>query len=350
MRMKDVMNDDNSQLTASERIQDLFTGIAKLITSSLEINRVTSAIMQQVELFYQPHNWSLLRVDEETQELYFVIAKGIDIKKIKHIRLKCGEGIAGHVMESKQSILIQNAQTDPRFSKKVDNASGFVTQSLIAVPIIFQQQILGVIEIINALEERNFSKQDLEILEAIADFSAIAFSNAIAFDRIVWAATHDPLTGLYNRSFLNHLENIKNQHGVSPSTEQTEQNHYMIAILVDVNKFKEVNDQYGHRTGDDILVETAHLLQSLCGKNDFAFRIGGDEFLVLIRNLEKDAVVSKMEALEKELIAASTKIPPASGLAFGMAVGIESNLEALIKEADDLMYLHKTAEDVMVRE
>src|SRR5579862_1762105 len=148
----------------SARIQGLFTEIGKLITSSLELPKTIDAIMKQVNLFFQPRNWSLLRVDPETQELFFVVAKGIDIKKLENIRLNIGEGVAGYVAQTGKPMLVKNAEKSPYFSKKVDKLTGFTTKSIIAVPIIFRQKVLGIIELVNALDDRNFTNRELDIL------------------------------------------------------------------------------------------------------------------------------------------------------------------------------------------
>ena len=188
-------------------IQNLYAKIAKRITSSLEANEIISAVMEQIELFFQPRNWSLLLVDPVTKELFFVIAKGADSSLMRNVRLKPGEGVAGHVAQDRQSLLIVDVQKDKHFSAKLDLLTGFKTRSLIAVPIIFQDQVLGVIELVNAFDDRRFTRRELAMLETIADFSAIALVNARMYERISWIAVHDPLTKVYNRS---HLEKIIN--------------------------------------------------------------------------------------------------------------------------------------------
>lgn len=327
-----------TQKFTSENIQGFFTEIAKLITSSLEIKKITATIMEQVELFFEPSNWSLLRVDPDTHELFFVIAKGIDIELVKNIRLKEGEGIAGQVVKTGKSIFVEDAQKDTHFSQKIDKASGFKTKSLIAVPIIFQEQVLGVIELINTFEDTSFTERDLRILETIADFAAIALTNAIAYERLSWIAKHDPLTSLYNR---NRLKQLLNEYNLTAELDRQSDDVRAIIVGVDIDKFKEVNDYYGHLVGDDILVNTARLLQECCRETDFAFRVGGDEFLLVLLNIPLDEVATRMDHLNKQLLSDSRKIVPASGFSFGISMGMESDLPNLIKEADSQMYINK---------
>lgn len=338
-----MQTDELSQISA-QRIQYLFANIAKSITSSIVGSQTINAIMQQVELFFHPDNWSLLLVDATKQELYFAIAKGMDAQLLKDIRLKIGEGIAGHVAKSGQSIYVPNVELDTHFSQKIDYLSGFKTQSIIAVPIIYQKEVLGVIELINTLSNEHFSKEEIDILEIIADFSAIALANANAYERILYFAISDPLTGLYNRKQLDKLLEISQKPVIDNNIEEPR----IIATWIDIDLFKQVNDQFGHATGDDVLAKTAKLLQSCCRENDFAFRVGGDEFLIVTMDLSKSTLHDVKNHLQQKLQTLSSQISPAHGFSFGMATGKISELRQLIIEADNLMYQdkhHPSADD-----
>lgn len=320
-------------IITSKRIQYLFSEVARLITSSLNVSDITNAIMDQIQLFFKPRNWSLLRLDPTTQELYFVLAKGID-QSVLQVRLKLGEGVAGYVAKTRKPMLVMDAKNHPRFSKKIDKLSGFKTQSLIAVPIVFREQVLGVIELVNTLKGRSFTKRDLMILKIIADFSAIALTNAMAYERMSWLTVHDPLTGLYNRRHFNKLVQ-KEKHLIAKL--------HAIVACIDVDNFKEINDRYGHPIGDEVLCKTAQLLQSCCRENDFAFRIGGDEFLIVIMNLQENETPSVSKRLKNQLQLDSRNITPGSRFSFGIAAGLQRDLQQLIKKADRNMYKNKLA-------
>ena len=78
----------NQKNITSEHIQYLFAEIAKSITGSLEVTNIVTAIMREVQIFFKPRNWSLLRLDPSTQELYFVLAQGLDENSLKKNSLK----------------------------------------------------------------------------------------------------------------------------------------------------------------------------------------------------------------------------------------------------------------------
>ncbi|MEE8424877.1 MAG: ATP-binding protein, partial [Elusimicrobiota bacterium] len=122
---------------------------------------------------------SLLLLDEETQELYFDVALGLD-PEVAKIRLKLGEGVAGAVAQSDKPVIIDDVQKDSRWSSATDKKSGFVTRSILGSPLKVKGRVIGVIEAINKKEGR-FEDADLRIFEAFAAEAAIAIENARLF-------------------------------------------------------------------------------------------------------------------------------------------------------------------------
>lgn len=92
---------------------------------------------------------SLLLFDEELEELYFDVALGEKAEKVKMIKLKKGQGIAGWVAKHKEAVIINDVQKDPRFYKGADEKSGFKTKTMICLPVMIKDKVLGVIQAIN---------------------------------------------------------------------------------------------------------------------------------------------------------------------------------------------------------
>jgi HD-GYP domain-containing protein (c-di-GMP phosphodiesterase class II) len=113
----------------------------------------------------------------EKGELFFEVALGEKGEIVKRFQLKRGEGIAGWVAMHGESLIVSNAQKDPRFFKKVDQAAGFVTHTVICVPLRIKDDIIGVIQGINK-REGEFTHDDLDLFQALADQIAIALDNA----------------------------------------------------------------------------------------------------------------------------------------------------------------------------
>ena len=324
-------------------IKKLYASIGKLITSSLDLDTILEGIMEEVRIFFNAENWSLMRLDPNTGELFFVIVQGIDKKAVENIRLSPGEGIAGIVAKTGESVFVPDTTKDSRFSDKTDKVSGFTTHSVIAVPLIFRGVTYGVIELINRTTGNFFSEDEHLILQTIADFSAIAFANRGMYEEALLIANTDPLTGLYNRgkldNFIREQENIK-----ALSRRVRDTNNYYITVLVDIDDFKDVNDIFGHQTGDRVLKKIAELLNNSTRRNDMIFRLGGDEFLVLlsansqkqVKRIEK-RIVMEMEQICRFRIEDDYVV----SFSYGISSSTSDKLNTAIHQADINMYDYK---------
>ena len=115
---------------------------------------------------------SLLVVDEETNELAFVIAKGdVSTEKLAGQRLPMGKGIAGWVAQNKKPTIVNQARTDPRFFTGIDDAFKFTTNSVLAVPIVGKAKVLGIIEVLNKQNGHAYEMTDQMLLEMLCRFA-----------------------------------------------------------------------------------------------------------------------------------------------------------------------------------
>ncbi|MCB9418200.1 MAG: GAF domain-containing protein [Ardenticatenaceae bacterium] len=120
---------------------------------------------------------SLLLVDEETDELVFVVVFGDVREKLTGHRMALGEGIAGWVAANREAVIVDDAHFDPRFSPAVDQDFSFRTYSMVSVPIVYADNVLGVIQALNKLDGETFSEGDLALLGVVAQLAAAAITN-----------------------------------------------------------------------------------------------------------------------------------------------------------------------------
>jgi diguanylate cyclase (GGDEF)-like protein len=327
------------------QIKKLYANIGKLITSSLDFNEILEGIMEEVRLFFGAENWSLMRLDPNTNELFFVIVQGIDAGAVENIRLGLGEGIAGIVAKRRKAVFVPDTSKDRRFSRKVDRVSGFKTRSIMAVPLLFRGQVYGVIELVNRTSGGSFTEEDHLVLQTIADFAAIAFANSALYERVLLMGNTDPLTGLYNRAKLDQLiAEAEKRKGRRRRKHDSEA--YAVVAVIDIDDFKAINDTYGHREGDAVLKETSRLLQSRLRSHDCVFRIGGDEFLALIRESSHEHLPKLETRIRKSLAGISSfslNRRCKAHFTFGCSSGPISSLRDLIHRADLAMYENKSA-------
>lgn len=266
----------------SRRLKQLetFNEIGKALTSTLDLREVLKGVMEKISILLQPNNWSLLLVDDEKDELYFEIAVGEGVDRLKDIRLKIGEGVAGWVAKEGIPLLVPDVNKEPRFSKKIDESSKFVTKSIICVPLKNKGKVLGVIELLNKEEQGMFGDEDLTLLTTLADYTAIAIENARYLQKVEELTITDDLTKLYNQRYLLRFLDYEVERARRYKTS-------IAMIFFDMDGFKGVNDTYGHLYGSKVLFEVAGLVKSILRKVDVACRYGGDEFLIIMPQTSK---------------------------------------------------------------
>ena len=245
----------------------IFHELGKALTSSLQLDQVLRTIMEKIDEFLHPDTWSMLLVDETKQELYFELAIGKNAHTLKDIRIKMGQGIAGWVAANQQAVIVPDVSKDTRFFSQVDEKTKMETHSIVAVPVRFRDHCLGVIELINCVGVEGFGDRDLALLEALADFAAIALENARHVQRIHELTITDDCTTPYNARHLNFM--------LETEIYRSQRYGYEFSLVfLDLDHFKSVNDTHGHLAGSKLLAEIGQVVRGNCRLIDFAFRYG----------------------------------------------------------------------------
>jgi diguanylate cyclase (GGDEF)-like protein len=319
-----------------------FHELGKALTSSLQRDQVLSTIMQKIHEFLHPDTWSLLLMDESKQELYFEIATGKGAAALKDVRIKKGQGLAGWVAQTGQAVVVPDVTRETRFFSKVDEKTKVETESIVAVPVRFREKILGVIELINCVGPDVFGDRDLGLLEALADYAAIALENARHVQRIEELTITDDCTNLYN---ARHLNNV-----LDTEIYRSQRYNYQFSLVfIDLDHFKLVNDTHGHLAGSRMLAEIGDQIKSRCRLIDYAFRYGGDEFVVLLPQTAKQNAYVVARRLYK-LIRETVWLKEAGlNLRITASVGLASypddarTRKDLLQLADQAMYFVKNS-------
>lgn len=314
--------------------------IGKTLISSLELREVLQSIMLQVERLLQPKTWSLLLIEEDTGELCFEIAVSPVAQELKGIRLKVGEGIAGWVAQTGTSLLIPDVSQDPRFARRVADEVAYPVSSILCVPLRIRNRVLGVIELINSSGERTFDEDDLPLLEAVADFAAIAIDNARNYRRVSELVVTDDLTGLYNARHFHEL--------LEYEIDRSRRYRSQVSLLFfDLDHFKSVNDRHGHLVGSRMISEVGRLVQRHIRSSDRAARYGGDEYVIILPNTGKEGSLAVANNLLNRLrsypFLTDNNEQIAITASFGATTFPDDAVDRteLIRAADSAMYLAK---------
>lgn len=319
----------------------IFHDVAKALTSSLNLDSILQTIMEKMAEYFRPDTWSLLMVDHDKDELYFAIAVGDASDALKTVRLKMGEGIAGWVAKHGEPLLVPDVYTDPRFAKRIDEMTKWKTRSIICLPLLSKHRVLGVIQLIN-VDMQNWGDNDMLALQALADYAAIAIENARAVERIQELTITDDCTGLYN---ARHLYKT-----LEAEVYRSARFGYEFSVLfLDLDHFKRVNDTHGHLIGSKLLAEIGYSIKSHLRLIDYAFRYGGDEFVVLLPQTSKESalvVARRLRDVMRESIFCKEE---GLNLNIRASMGVATypddakSAHEIIRQADEMMYMVKNS-------
>lgn len=149
--------------------------IGKLLNSTLDLNKILQTILATAIEHLKADTGTVYLLDEEKKELW---SKAVQAGNLVEVRLKYGQGIAGHVAESGKPVLTDNAYNDPHFNPDYDKQTGYHTQSMLCAPMVSREgKMVGVVQIINKVEGA-FTEEDLFFLETISLNACIAIQNA----------------------------------------------------------------------------------------------------------------------------------------------------------------------------
>ncbi|MDD6340429.1 MAG: sensor domain-containing diguanylate cyclase [Butyrivibrio sp.] len=210
-----------------------------------------------------------------------------------------GTGIIGASIANNEVVLINSPYDDPRFNSSVDKETGYVTKSILCIPVTDSKgNVIGAYQAINKLDESgesNFDEHDIKRLSMAAMFCGKTLESQILY----MDAQTDQLTGLKNRKgfyeyYNEQITPVLNTAGTVSSV-----------IMCDIDHFKHVNDTYGHNAGDAVLVHVANHLEASAEGIGQVVRWGGEEFIILLPNMALDNAVNHAEQLRKAVEAST---------------------------------------------
>ncbi len=175
----------------------------------------------------------------------------------------------------------------------------------------------------------------VNILDELHKFLLFPLRNALQFKHALSLAMQDSLTGLGNRRYFD--EQLKR------AMHHAKRNHHQLGLIVsDLNKFKAINDTFGHHIGDEVLVQFANALKSSVRDSDSLFRFGGDEFVIIVEDACQQSLVAIEKrihiALKNNLLLTKHKVSCSLGFTF---MNRADNENSLFQRADKSLYHHK---------
>lgn len=214
-----------------------------------------------------------------------------DREKFMGIKVALGDGLSGGVGLSGETKIVHTEEDNAHYH----NEPSFLNSqnSILSVPLIQNDQVIGVLTLSHG-EKNKYTKEDARLIEILANQAAIAFKNAYEYEETKRKSEMDELTNVYNYRYFEHYLNNK-----IDSIKNSRQS--LSLIIIDIDHFKSVNDEYGHLAGNQILTKLAYIVNNAIGSKGIVARYGGEEFTILLPNVEQTAAYKQAEQL-RELI------------------------------------------------
>ncbi len=332
MPNQDLLKKLEEKVRALETISEL----GKTITSSMQPQEVLRVILKKTSELLQPTIWSLTLLDENTNQLkYEILINDPSIDRDRPIEI--GDGLHGWVGKYGNAIFSSEEKIEAFTAPK--HLEHLVKNlSIIIVPLKSKNKVLGTIHLQRKLlEKKPYTEEDFKLLQTIGDYAAIAIENAKNFRKVEELTIRDDLTSLSNSRHLHYI--------LDNEVNRAHRYHKPFSmIFLDIDHFKKVNDTYGHVHGSALLCEVAEIIRKTIRVVDHAARYGGDEFVVVLPETNKQEAFMIAERIRVAI--EQNKFLERDGLSihFTSSLGVATfpidgdSKDELIKMADHAMY------------
>jgi diguanylate cyclase (GGDEF)-like protein len=325
---------ENARLFAEEQRRSRQLGflnsISKTAISSEDGEQMLAEIVGHIQRNFHFDHIGIGILDYGAKEIEIKAEAGTTAKALGK-RIPLGVGILGRVARTGENALVQG------------NSEGQVqgvlpdSRAVLCIPITYVDTLLGVLNV-ESQNEDAFTPQDVLIMNTLADLLATALHNSFVFQKLQQQSITDSLTGIKTRRFFWEAAS-------SEWRRASRSGRPFSVVLIDLDKFKEVNDGLGHLEGDLVLARVGRLLEQKCRQSNVVARYGGDEFIILMPETSVDQAQALAERLRHWMatdpMLSEHKITGSFGVATFPVHGFSA--EDIIRIADAGMYVSKRA-------
>lgn len=326
---KQMEESESKQRALAEALIDS----ASVLNSTLQTDSVLDRIMENVGRVVKHDSVGIILLDEERKTAY--LSRYHNNHNIQAVRDDLHFSIlqARNLREMQHSgrpVIIADTL---EYEGWVDTPSGAWIRSALGAPIKIKEEIIGFLSLSRA-EPNAFTQNDAERLQAFVNYAGVAIENARLYEEVQRLALTDSLTGIFNRTFFE-AELLRLEKG----------RDFPVSIIVaDLDNLKDINDKYGHTSGDALLKTTVHVLRDVFRADEIIARIGGDEFAVLLPGIDEAKVSQIIMRIDEKIKSHNENY---SGLPLQLSVGAATStnnnrLTATFSIADQRMYAKKS--------
>ena len=297
-------------LKMNKRLNDILT-TARTVVSQLDLDKALAVVLRKSMEVTRTKAGSVALYDAQTNSLRIHAHRGFSRRFIANREWKVRRGgVSDRVLRTKRVTVISDTAHRAFFSNPIAVNEGI--RSLVCVPLVHQKRTVGILYV-DDFTPRKFPKADLQELEILASFAAIAIQHARAHTVVKHQASTDSLTGLFNRRCFENIMGRELQRAVR-------HRHELSLALVDVDDFKQFNDRFGHQAGDEALALLGEAIRKSIRSTDVASRYGGDEMVIILPETRLEKAYSLFSRRIKREI--ESRLSRMSGGRFALTVTI----------------------------
>jgi diguanylate cyclase (GGDEF)-like protein len=314
------------------------TRLGDTLSSTHDLKKMLAVILETAMVTIRAEAGALMLFSGNRDELYLKVGRGLDGRlSSASVRVAVGEGVAGCVAQTGEGVhgTVGLGDTDLRLAESEPRAD-----SVIAVPLKSQGRVIGVLNLYDRVDADAFDDNDLATIRSFANQATVAIDNVLLHQEAQRLSITDGLTGLWNYRYF--------QMNFDKEIERASRFQRPLALLIfDLDKFKQVNDVYGHQRGDSVLIELATRVKSAIREVDTLARYGGEEFVLILPETDLEgatlAAGKICEIVRQRPFGAAGEEPIRVTVSVGVAVYPEHGRggATLVKSADSALYAAK---------
>ena len=303
------------------------------LLSTLDPEGVFELIADSLESVVACDNLTIYRVDRAAGILRPVLARDRHARLIIETPFPIGVGLTGWVVAHGTAECVNDAKGDPRVSTIPGTPDE--PEALIVVPLLVDGEVAGTLNVGRmGRQEAHFSPGEFELTRLFAGQASIALRNAEMLRAVTARAETDALTGLLNRGAFDHeLARLTADQRVHP----------LVLVMLDLDGFKQYNDELGHPAGDALLQAAGHAISASVRDGDLCFRYGGDEFALLLPRTDEASALLIAERVREAIAAAGSggRYRVTTSIGVSGSNGDDQARESMVAVADSALYRAK---------
>ncbi len=332
---------DITERKQNEKLQEVLYNISKAANSPISLGQLYKTIHQELGNIMDTTNFFIALTDYQKEEVYFPYFVDEKDEDFPIINFSETNSLTIYVIKTDQPLLADYKKLKKMVAQRELNIVGTITDKSIwlGVPLKVEDRVIGAMAVQSYTNSKLYSEKDIKIMEFVSSQIATAIERKRMEEELKRLAHYDTLTGAYNRGYG--LELLQRQLKLSKRDKSP-----LLLAYSDLDNLKDINDEFGHKEGDSVMVQVAKLFKSILREVDIITRMGGDEFLVIFLDSTLKEIPIIRERLSKELTRLNqiSKKPYKIELSTGFSNYDPANpqsMDELTRIADKNMYKEK---------